>query len=101
MRQGYGRAARPVSSAYAVRLAAVSLEWTVEEATELFVEQALDLLDGCDDDDDVRPALVWEAVCRSWAPSLPAFPLGDVTAGELRRKLRGVRAELAEGARIP
>jgi hypothetical protein len=79
----------------------VSPEWTVEEATELFIEQALDLLDGCDDDDTVRPQLVWEAICSAWSHAGELPPLEEVTAGEMRRRLRRARGSLAEGQRVP
>jgi hypothetical protein len=37
-------------------------EWTLEQAAELIAEVMLTLLDGADDDDVVRPALVLEAM---------------------------------------
>lgn len=76
-------------------------QWTVEEATELFVEQALDLLDGCPDDDVVRPQLVWDALCDAWSHSVEVPALEEVTAGEMRRRLRRARQHLAEGQRVP
>jgi hypothetical protein len=75
--------------------------WTLEQAAELALEQMLELLDGCDDDDDrVRPALVFEAVRRSWAPDTEVEPL-DCTAGELRERIAAGRLALARGEVIP
>jgi hypothetical protein len=75
--------------------------WTLEQAAELVLEQMLSLLDGCDDDDTVRPALVFEALRQEWAPDLDVEPLGDQTAGDVRRRLHAARRALAEGDLIP
>jgi hypothetical protein len=69
------------------------LEWTLDQATELVMEQALVLLDGCDDDDSVRPDLVLEALRQIWAPGAELPPL-DITAGEFRRRVAAARGDL-------
>jgi hypothetical protein len=77
-------------------------EWTVEQAAEVCIEQLLYLLDGCDDEDTVRPALVFAAVAQAWAPQIAdEFDPLDCTAGEFRQRLRRARQGLAEGERIP
>jgi hypothetical protein len=76
-------------------------EWTLEQAAELVLEHFLELLDGCDNDDVVRPALVLEAIRQAWAPAATIEPLGEVSAGEIRRRLLAARAGLARGERIP
>jgi hypothetical protein len=72
-------------------------EWTLAESTELCLEQAFDLLDGCDDEDMVRPALVLEAMATVWAPRLIWEPIPVVSAGLLRERLRLARHRLAAG----
>lgn len=74
--------------------------WTLEQAAEVVLEQTLSLLDGCDDDDTVRPALVFEAIRQAWAPNAEVEPL-DCTAGELRERVARARRALAEGELIP
>jgi hypothetical protein len=74
--------------------------WTLEQAAELFMEQMLGLLDGCDADDSVRPALVFEAMRQAWSPETEVEPL-DCTAGELRKRLLVARKALADGDLIP
>lgn len=77
-------------------------EWTIEQAAELYLEQTLDLLDGCDDDDIVRPQIVWEALREVWAPGIDDVHLAaDVTAGELRERANAARHALATGELIP
>ena len=76
-------------------------EWTIEQAAELVLEQLLSLLDGCDDEDTVRPALVFEAVRQAWSPATEATLPDGMTAGELRRRLQAKRQQLAEGEKIP
>lgn len=56
------------------------VEWTLEQATEVVLEQTLSLLDGCDDEDSVRPGLVFEAIRQAWAPQVECEPL-ECTAG--------------------
>jgi hypothetical protein len=71
-------------------------DWTAEQAAEFFLEQVLTLLDGCDDDDLVRPQVVWEALQKAWVPKQPLTVLpDDMTAGEMRRRTRHARRELA------
>lgn len=77
-------------------------EQTLEQAAELVLELMLDLLDGCDDDDSVRPALVFEALRQAWAPHGEVEPLKDgTTAGEVRARAAAARAALARGELIP
>jgi hypothetical protein len=70
-------------------------EWTVEQAAELLFEQVVTLLDGCDDDDTTRPALVLEALRQVWSPNAEIIGLEDISAGELRRRMLQARARLA------
>jgi hypothetical protein len=71
-------------------------ERTLEQAVELLSEQILELLDGCDDGDTVRPDLVLEALRQVWAPGAKLRPL-ELTAGELRARIADARAGLARG----
>jgi hypothetical protein len=83
---------------------AVAIEWTTEEAADLFMETIAVLLDDAADDDAVRPAIVWEALCDAWAPGLDekwrTIDEG-MTAGELREHVRWARMQLAAGETIP
>lgn len=77
-------------------------EWTLEQATELVLEQFVTLLDGCDDDDTVRPTLVFEAICQAWAPNADVEAWDETTtAGQVRSRLSAARARLAKGELIP
>lgn len=76
--------------------------WTVEQATELALEQFVTLLDGCDDDDTVRPALVFEALRQAWAPKTVVEAWDDeITAGQVRERMQAARRRLAEGELVP
>lgn len=77
-------------------------EWTLEQATELALEQFVALLDGCDDDDTVRTSMVFEALRQAWAPKtdLEAWD-EEITAGEVRSRVSAARRRLAEGELIP
>jgi len=78
----------------------VTAEWTLEQAAELVLEQALYLLDGCDDADLVRPGIVLEALHKAWAPGVDVeWP--ELTAGEMRERIAVARLSLARGDRIP
>jgi hypothetical protein len=70
-------------------------EWTIEQATEVCLEQTLALLDGIADDDAVRPALVLEAIRDAWAPTVELSLPDELTAGELRAIIARARARLA------
>lgn len=72
-------------------------DWTPEQATELALEQFLFLLDGCDDDDTVRPAMVFEAMRQVWAPKVDRFWDDSITAGEVRQRAAVARRRLAQG----
>jgi hypothetical protein len=62
----------------------------------LVFEQFIAMLDGCDDDDVVRPQMVFEALRDAWAPAYAEdFP--EVTAGEMRARIMASRARLAGG----
>jgi len=75
-------------------------EWTIEQAAELLLEQVLDLLDGADDDDVVRPEMVLKAVNQVWSPGhIVDWP--EMTARELREAMREKRSALAGGEKIP
>lgn len=77
-------------------------EWTLEQVTELLLEQMLSLLDGCADDDVVRPQLVWEAMHKAWVPTWKIEPLpDDLTAGDLRSRVQQARHDLAAGELVP
>lgn len=76
------------------------VEWTVEQATDLLLELVLTLLDGCDDEDVVRPGMVLEALRMAWSPA-SEIPWPEMTAGELRQSSREARARLAHGEHIP
>lgn len=75
-------------------------DWTVEQAAELALEQFVYLLDGCPDDDTVRPALVFEALRIVWHPTTLVGWDDTITAGEVRRRCAAARARLAEGELI-
>lgn len=76
-------------------------DWTLEQAAELVMEQFVSLLDGCDDEDTVRPALVFEAIRKVWAPDTDVAWDDAITAGEVRERTKAARRALAEGERIP
>lgn len=76
-------------------------EWTLEQATELAMEQFVDLLDGCDDEDTVRPAMVFEALRKAWSPNTEVGWDDEITAGQVRDRMRTARRRLAEGELIP
>jgi hypothetical protein len=57
---------------------------------EAFAEWIVVMLDGCDDDDEIKPALVRDAI-RDAGGEMPS----DWGAGLLRQATRGVREELA------
>jgi hypothetical protein len=78
----------------------MTVEWTLEQAAELCMEQMLALLDGCGDDDSVRPGLVMEALHQAWAPLTEIEPL-EATAGEVRAGILNARRALACGEMIP
>jgi hypothetical protein len=76
--------------------------WTLEQATELVMEQFVSLLDGCDDDDTVRAGMIFEALRQAWAPNTPVEAWDEtITAGDVRRRLAAARHRLAEGELIP
>jgi hypothetical protein len=70
--------------------------WTLEQATELALEQFADLLDGCDDEDTVRTALVFEAMRQVWSPSMSPEWDESITAGQMRQRIAAGRRRLAE-----
>lgn len=76
-------------------------EWTLEQAAEVVLEQFVTLLDGCDDDDTVRPALVLEALRQIYAPSMEVKWPEGLTAGEMRERILDARRRLAEGEQVP
>lgn len=75
--------------------------WTLEQATELAMELFVDLLDGCEDDDTIRPALIYEAIREVWAPTHARDWDPTITAAQVRAGMRNGRARLAAGERIP
>ena len=76
-------------------------EWTVEQATELALEQFVTLLDGCDDDDTARPAMIFEALRLLWSPKTEIEWDDTITAGQVRERMQVARRRLAEGELIP
>lgn len=76
-------------------------DWTIEQATELALEQFVYLLDGCDDDDTVRPAMVFEAMRKEWAPKGEFLWDKSITAREARVRLAALRGRLAAGETVP
>lgn len=76
-------------------------EWTLEQAAELCLEQFVSLLDGCDDDDTTRPALIFEALRMAWAPAQEIDWPDNITAGQVRERTAAARKALADGAKIP
>ena len=75
--------------------------WTVEQATELALEQFVSLLDGCGDGDTVRPAMIFEALRQVWSPKTEIEWDDTITAGEVRERCAAARRRLAEGELIP
>jgi hypothetical protein len=75
-------------------------DWTVEQAAELVAEQFIYLLDGCDDGDTVRPAMVFAALKEIWAPTTDVERDDGITAGQVRERAAAARRRLAEGERI-
>ena len=71
-------------------------ELTPEEAGDLLAERILAALDGCDDDDVVRPAMVWAALEDVGWRNVSADELDGMTVGEMRAKMRAWRTALAE-----
>jgi hypothetical protein len=62
--------------------------------------RTLALLDGCDDDDVVRPELVLRAINQAWSPkTVVDWP--EMTARELRERIAAARLGLAKGEKIP
>lgn len=76
-------------------------EWTVEQATELAMEQFVSLLDRCADDDTVRPAMIFAALREVWSPTTEIAWDDGITAGEVRERVIAARRRLAEGELIP
>jgi hypothetical protein len=77
-------------------------DWTLEQAAELVLEQMLELLDECDDEDTIRPQIVFDALAKTWAPHLDVASLDEgTTAGQIRERIQRARFALAQGARIP
>lgn len=71
-------------------------QWTLHQAEELVLEQFIDLLDGCEDDDVVRPEMVFQALRAVWHPSFEGEWVA-ITAGEIRTRVNAARARLAAG----
>lgn len=66
----------------------------LELAIDTVLEQFVALLDGCDDDDLVRPEMVFEALREAWAPRYDGeWP--EITAGEMRSRILAARGRLA------
>ena len=79
-----------------------SAAWTLGQATELVLEQFVALLDGCDDDDTVRPALVFDALRQVWSPKTDVEAWDEeITAKQARERIADARRRLAEGELIP
>ena len=79
----------------------VRAEWTAEQAAELLLEQFVMLLDGCADEDTVRPAMIFEALRQVWAPATEAAWNDELTAGQVRALTAAARRRLADGELIP
>lgn len=75
-------------------------ERTLEQAAEAVIEEFLTLLDGCDDDDTVRPQLLLESLRDAINPDME-IPESGLTAREVKARLREGRRWLAEGETIP
>jgi hypothetical protein len=67
----------------------------IRQAAELIAEAMLLELDGVDDDDTVRPRMIWEALHEDFGRAASIPP--EITAGQLRARLHEARGRLARG----